>query len=85
MTNQRSALLQAREWREAVRVAMRHQRQDLLDTIIAPAAAAAAASTLEDVREDTGRVRKYWVRLKEVRAKRVAMQVCRLLAIGDWR
>jgi len=47
----------------------------LVDTVIAPASAEAAASTVSDVREERERVSKYLTRLKEVRHKRSAMQV----------
>ena len=47
--------------------------------MIAPASAEAAASTVSDVREERERVSKYLTRLKEVRHKRSAMQVSRIL------
>ena len=53
----------------------RHGRDDLVETVIAPASAEAAASTVSDVREERERVSKYLARLKEVRHKRSAMQV----------
>ncbi len=53
----------------------RHGRDDLVDTVIAPASAEAAASTVSDVREERERVSKYLTRLKEVRHKRSAMEV----------
>lgn len=46
-----------------------------MDTVIAPASAEAAASTVSDVREERERVSKYLTRLKEVRHKRSAMEV----------
>ncbi|DBA88250.1 hypothetical protein WJX77_011440 [Trebouxia sp. C0004] len=74
-------LTQAREWREALRLAYKHGRDDLVDTVIAPASAEAAASTVSDVREERERVSKYLTRLKEVRHKRSAMQAA--LAADD--
>lgn len=53
----------------------RHGRDDLVATVIAPASADAAASAVNDVREDRERVSKYLLRLKEVRSKRSAMEV----------
>ncbi|KAA6419594.1 MAG: elongator complex 1-like [Trebouxia sp. A1-2] len=74
-------LTQAREWREALRLAYKHGRDDLVDTVIAPASAEAVASTVSDVREERERVSKYLTRLKEVRHKRSAMQAA--LAADD--
>ena len=56
----------------------RHARDDLVDTVIAPASAEAAATAVSDIRENRERVAKYLARLKEVRHKRSAMQVCLL-------
>lgn len=53
----------------------RHGRDDLVDTVIAPASAEAAASAVSDVREERERVSKYLARLKEVRHNRSAMEV----------
>lgn len=44
-----------------------------MDTVVAPAAAAAAAGLLSEAHESVDRVNKYWARLKEVRSKRQAM------------
>jgi hypothetical protein len=43
-----------------------------MDTLVAPAAAEAAASMLSNAREDYKRVQKYLMRLKEVRQIRIA-------------
>ena len=51
-----------------------HKRQDLVDTVVAPAAASAAAGLLNDARESMERLAKYWARLKEVRGKRKALE-----------
>ncbi|GMH34369.1 hypothetical protein BSKO_02203 [Bryopsis sp. KO-2023] len=67
-------LTDARSWREAVRVSYRFDREDLVDTIVAPAAAECASTSLSNFREDAERVGKYWERLKEVREKRFAME-----------
>lgn len=40
-------LVGGREWREALRVAYSHSRPDLVDTLLAPQAAAAAAAALQ--------------------------------------
>ena len=53
----------------------RHGRDDLVDTVVAPASAEAAATAVADVREERERVSKYLARLKEVRYKRSAMEV----------
>lgn len=62
-----------RAWREAVRVAYEHARDDLVDTIVAPAAAEAAASMLQDARDSCERLVKYSSRLTEVRRQKSAM------------
>ena len=53
----------------------RHNREDLVSTVVAPASAEAAANAVSDVREERERVAKYLARLKEVRHKRSAMEV----------
>ncbi len=53
----------------------RHQRDDLADTIIAPAGAEAASAALSDLRDNAERLRKYLARLREVRSRRAAMEV----------
>ena len=40
-------LAHGKEWREALRVAYSHGRPDLVDTLVAPQAAQAAAAALE--------------------------------------
>lgn len=57
-----------------MRIAYREHRGDLLETVIAPAAAECATTLLSDFKENDDRVDKYWERLKEVRTKRMAMQ-----------
>ncbi|KAK9808650.1 hypothetical protein WJX72_001296 [[Myrmecia] bisecta] len=69
-----SLLTQAREWREALRVAYRAMRGDLVETVVAPAGAEAAASQLTQLREDVSRVDKYLARLKDVQQKRISLQ-----------
>lgn len=66
-------LAEAGEWRECVRVAYARGRGDLVDTTIAPAAAAASVRILESVSDDVARVEKYWSRLKEIRHRRETM------------
>ena len=56
-------------------VLCRHQRDDLADTVIAPAGAEAASAALSDLRDNAERLRKYLARLKEVRSRRAAMEV----------
>lgn len=53
----------------------RHSRDDLVDTVVAPASAEAAAASVTEIRENRERVTKYITRLKEVRHKRSAMEV----------
>ena len=47
-----------------------------MDTVVAPASAEAAATAVADIREERERVSKYLTRLREVRHKRSAMEVC---------
>ena len=56
-------------------VLCRHQRDDLADTVIAPAGAEAASAALSDLRDNAERLRKYLARLREVRSRRAAMEV----------
>ncbi|KXZ43844.1 hypothetical protein GPECTOR_79g123 [Gonium pectorale] len=63
----------AHEWREAVRVSHAQWRPDLVETVVAPAAAGAAAALLAEARESEERLRKYGARLADVRARRLAM------------
>ena len=53
----------------------RFRRDDLVDTVIGPIAAEAAASVLSDLKDDTARVAKYLQRYQEVQRHRMAMQV----------
>ncbi len=57
-----------REWREALRLCYAHGRSDLMDTLVVPGAAEAAASLLEDAKESTAKIFKYLERLRVVRA-----------------
>ena len=84
MTARHSRLLSdyVREWREALHTSLRYQRQDLVDTVVAPAAAAAAAGLLSDARESVERVNKYSARLREVRGKRQAMAAAMAAGTG---
>ncbi|WIA32299.1 hypothetical protein OEZ86_003144 [Tetradesmus obliquus] len=69
-----AALVAAKEWREALRVAYAGGRQDLVDTTVVPGAAQASAVLLEEATESTERIAKYTARLKEVRNRRIAME-----------
>ncbi len=62
-----------RQWREAVRVSYAHQRPDLVDTVVGPAAAEAGRTVAGEAAEAAGRIRKYGARLAEVRARRLAL------------
>ncbi|KAG1673002.1 hypothetical protein FOA52_005932 [Chlamydomonas sp. UWO 241] len=64
----------AREWRLAAHACAAARRPDLLDSVVAPGAAAAAAGLLSDCREAVERLGKYGARLAEVRGKRAAME-----------
>lgn len=59
-------MLQAREWREAMRVAWQAGKGELVANTISPAAADAADAMLQEVQEDLERLHKYSERLKEV-------------------
>ncbi|BDA44195.1 Elongator complex protein 1 [Coccomyxa sp. Obi] len=65
---------QAHEWRQAAYLAYQEGRDDLVETVIAPAAAEAAASLLSRALEDRKRICKYLDRLKELRQKRAVME-----------
>ncbi|KAK9785260.1 hypothetical protein WJX73_010410 [Symbiochloris irregularis] len=67
-------LTQARDWREAMRVAWQAGRGQLVGTLVAPAAAEAAEQSMRDATEDCQRVHKYIVRYREVQGKRLAME-----------
>ena len=62
----------------------RDMRDDLVDTVIAPAGAEAAAGLLADARENTARVSKYLQRYKEVQERRSNMEVCLLCMLHFW-
>lgn len=62
-----------------MRIAYRHDREDLVETVVAPTAAECASTSLTTFKDDAERLDKYWNRLKEVRAKRHAMEA----VIGD--
>ena len=55
--------------------ATRFSRDDLVETVVAPNAAEAAATVLRDTEDDTARVVKYLQRYQEVQRHRLAMQV----------
>jgi len=53
----------------------RFRREDLVDTVIGPVAAEAAAGGLKDTEDDTVRVAKYLQRYQDVQRHRLNMQV----------
>lgn len=57
-------------------------RPDLIPSVVAPMVAEAAAGAVGDAREGTSQVAKYWARLKDVRAKRHAMDEALKAAAG---
>lgn len=65
-------LCRARDWRESQAAAYANGRGDLVDTVIAPAAAEAATAALEHAREAPGRADKYLERLAKLEARRLA-------------
>lgn len=73
-----------REWREAMRVAHAHGRADLVETVVAPAAAEGAAALLADARDSEERIRKYAQRLADVRARRLALTAAVTVAGEEW-
>lgn len=68
-------LTEGREWQECMRVAYSQGRGDLIDTVVAPRAAMSASMVLSEAKEDIERIGKYWSRLKELREKRVMMEI----------
>eukprot|EP00775_Hariotina_reticulata_P003629 gene3629-3891_t len=72
-----AALVAAREWREALRVAYAAGRDDLADTVIIPTAAQSASSLLEEANESIDRLVKYTARLGEERKERRSQPVRR--------
>lgn len=59
---------------QALRVAYAAERADLVETDLAPAAAEAAAASLQSARGDEARVAKYLARYREVQQKRAGME-----------
>ena len=53
----------------------RFRRDDLVDTVIGPVAAEAAAGGLTDIEDDAARVAKYLQRYQDVQRHRLSMQV----------
>ena len=78
-------LCKAREWREGSRVAYLHDRGDLVETTLAPAAAEAASEILAEAREAPGRAAKYLARLRDLKRHREAL--ARAVEAGEeaWR
>ena len=68
-------LTEGREWQECMRVAYSQGRGDLIETVVAPRAAMSASRVLSEAKEDIERIGKYWSRLKELREKRVMMEI----------
>lgn len=68
-------LTEGKEWQECMRVAYSHGRGDLIETVVAPRAAVSAEMVLSEAKEDIERIGKYWSRLKELREKRVMMEI----------
>jgi hypothetical protein len=60
-------------WRSALAVVSQANDAQLLTTVVAPAAAAAAEAQLADARGDAARVGKYMERLRQLREKRTMM------------
>ncbi|CAK0773220.1 hypothetical protein CVIRNUC_004042 [Coccomyxa viridis] len=73
----------AHEWCQAACTAMDSRSSSLMDSCVAPAAADAAARLLESATEDRKRIRKYLARLKELRAKKEAMEAALAAAAED--
>ncbi|CAG9461392.1 unnamed protein product [Pedinophyceae sp. YPF-701] len=78
-----SLMTQAREWRYAARLCYKHARPDLEETIVAPAAADAAAQLLEHSSSCISKLRKYHARVVEVREKRRALAEAEAAAAQD--
>lgn len=60
-------------WREALSATYRCSRPDLVDTLLAPAAAAGVVRALDDFKEDNARLKKYIARLRTLRQRRAAL------------
>ena len=78
-------ICQTRTPDSSLKLVCRHGRDDLVDTVVAPASAEAAASAVSDIREERERVAKYLTRLKEVRHKRSAMEVLSACLFVCWQ
>ena len=63
-----------RQWKEALRLSHRFDRDDLIDAIIAPAAATATTAFVEEFIHKTESIQQYTTRLQEIRKKRQAME-----------
>jgi len=66
-------LLEAREWMEAVRVASLYFREDLVSSLIEPAALECANALIEEFTEGLEKVKKYLVRYQTVRQRRLSL------------
>lgn len=66
-------LLEAREWMEAVRVASLYSRDDLVASLIEPAALECASALVEEFTEGLDKVRKYLLRYQTVRQRRLSL------------
>ena len=64
----------SRQWREALRICHRSNKETLVESIVAPAAAIAAESYMEDLAKNAEDLQKYFDRLQEVRKKRQTME-----------
>ena len=79
------SLTRAREWRESARVAYLHDRADLVETVVAPAAAEAAQGILSEATELPARLNKYLTRLRDLRHRREAMRRAIDAGAEAWR
>ena len=68
-----SLLTVAKKWRDCTSVAYAHGRGDLVDTVVAPAAAIEADATLQFALEAPDRAEKYLERLRKLREHREAL------------
>ena len=64
----------SRQWKEALRLSHRFGRDDLIDAIVAPAAAAATTAFIEEFVHKAESIQQYTTRLEEIRKKRQAME-----------
>ena len=74
-----SLLCAARKWRDVASVAYANGRGDLVETVVAPAAAEAASGVASAAREAPARAEKYLERLRKLRQRREALEK----ALGD--